>query len=64
MTTSTTIYPLMAFRLSEQLRVAIAAEARRRGVSKSSIVRDALLSHLAACADLPAESLDSTPSYN
>ena len=64
MTTSTTIYPLMAFRLSEKLRAAIATEARRRGVSKSSIVRDALLSHLAAGGDIPGESADSTPSCN
>lgn len=64
MTTSTTIYPLMAFRLSEQLRAAIATEARRRGVSKSSIVRDALLSHLPAGGDTAGESADSTPSCN
>jgi predicted transcriptional regulator len=41
-----TEYPLMAFRLTEDLRAAIAAAAEVAKCSKSAIVREALLQHL------------------
>jgi len=43
---TTTDYPLMAFRLTEDLRTAIAAAAEIAQCSKSAIVRDALVEYL------------------
>lgn len=43
---TTTEYPLMAFRLTEDLRTAIAAAAEIAQCSKSAIVRDALVEYL------------------
>jgi len=43
---TSTEYPLMAFRLTEELRAAIAEAAEVAQCSKSAIVREALLQHL------------------